>query len=227
MQPTQLILNTAYVDAEQMQQTVWYWRRQQAGQLQTDLPEAPAPPEMFDGPTVARADAAFLARYGRAPVAQEFLTAYRLILENIQRDPEFYASTIHRANLPATPLFLSILPGTAKPRRTVRQSGSGDGGNGHAGRNFRHDRRSDLPGRNPHHDFSSDDNLYGDRGFSNQRGRHAHGAERHHWLSVSGMREEIKRGGSRPVRPLLLGVCPVGNHWDTGVVISTSGSVQT
>jgi len=119
MQPTQLILNTAYVDAEQMQQTVWYWRRQQAGQLQTDLPEAPAPPEMFDGPTVARADAAFLARYGRAPVAQEFLTAYRLILENIQRDPEFYASTIHRANLPATPLFLSILPGTAKPRRTV------------------------------------------------------------------------------------------------------------
>jgi len=113
-------LNMEFVGVEQLQQIVWYWRRKNAGQLGTSSPNAPAQPQLFDGPTIARADAAFSALYGRSPQSQqEWLTTYWLVLQNIHRDPDFYSSTIRRLKSQVEPAFLNILPGTTTPCRVT------------------------------------------------------------------------------------------------------------
>ena len=118
MSPTRSNLNVAFVEIEQIQQAVWYWRRRNAGQLAADAADLVAP-ELFDGPTVARADAAFFALHDRPPQEREWLTTYWLVLQNVQRDPDFYNSTLNRLPPPPPQACLSILPGTATPRRVM------------------------------------------------------------------------------------------------------------
>lgn len=118
MSQTRSNLNVAFVEIEQIQQAVWYWRRLNAGQLAADAADI-VPPDLFDGPTVARADAAFFALHDRPPQAREWLTTYWLVLQNVQRDPDFYNSTLSRLPSQPAPEFLSVLPGTTKPGRVM------------------------------------------------------------------------------------------------------------
>ena len=88
----------SFISAEEVQQNVWHARRVLAGQLQEGDPEGAAQSFPFSPATVAMADRAFQALYGRPPMAHEWTTFYLFLLQQLSRDPTSYDSQIEPAD---------------------------------------------------------------------------------------------------------------------------------
>jgi hypothetical protein len=89
-------ISRSFISAEEVQENVWYGRRVLAGHVKEGELEGAGKSLPFSVGTVAKADLAFQALYGRPPAPHEWTTFYLFLLLQINRDPTSYDSQIAR-----------------------------------------------------------------------------------------------------------------------------------
>ncbi len=113
-------ISRSFISAEEVQENVWYGRRVLAGHLKEGELEGAGKSFPFPVATVAKADLAFQALYGRPPAPHEWTTFYLFLLQQINRDPTSYDSQIARNDMDSIAFAPRFSPHSGSLQGVVR-----------------------------------------------------------------------------------------------------------